>query len=134
METKKCKYCYLMIPKSAKDCPNCKRRSKSHNVLILGLIIFAFLVYIFISAITPVFVSSDEYNQIEQGMFYEQVVDIIGSFGILDSETEGYGVRYEIYSWHTLFGGHVLIMFKTEKLQQSHNPVSFDKERRIYYV
>ena len=40
IETKKCKYCQVDIPKKAKICPNCKKK-QSHNVMwiIIGIVV-----------------------------------------------------------------------------------------------
>lgn len=46
-------------------------------------------------------ISLDEFNQIQTGMSYQQVVDIIGSEGTVLSETDIGGAEYKttIYTW-----------------------------------
>lgn len=42
----------------------------------------------------------DEYNRIETGMSYDEVVDIIGSKGELSNKSEFNGYTIEIYTWY----------------------------------
>ncbi len=48
IETKKCKYCQVDIPKKAKICPNCKKK-QSHNVMwiIIGIVVLFIFVGLF---------------------------------------------------------------------------------------
>lgn len=46
------------------------------------------------------YITMDEYNQIETGMSYDEVVDIIGSKGELSTKSESNGYTIEIYTWY----------------------------------
>ena len=45
-------------------------------------------------------VTLEKFNKIKTGMTYEQVVEIIGEEGTLDSETELMNVKTQIYHWY----------------------------------
>lgn len=109
-----CKTCGAEIAKSAKVCPNCGATQKKRHVvlgivlLIIGLIMFAAAISIFDtspskeSATNKPTISMAEFNAIETGMTYAEVVEIIGSEGEVLSEVDvGIGEEYKttIYMW-----------------------------------
>lgn len=113
-ETKKCKYCQTDIPKKAKVCPNCKKNLKSHGCLA-GVSIFLCVIVacIFIAALsgskdeisediseaTAELITLDEFNTIQNGMSYEEVVEIIGSEGEASSTATVGDITTSIYMW-----------------------------------
>lgn len=113
--TKICKFCQTEIPKKAKVCPNCKRSLNSHGCLI-GVL--AFLVVMGGGAAATInlnsgiqksisgvsndseYITKDEFNQIDSGMTYDEVKEIVGSDGTLTSSTSMNGITIEIYTWY----------------------------------
>lgn len=114
-QTKKCKFCQSEIDKKAKVCPVCKRTLKGHGCLVsilvfiiicCGSIVFALQMDSFTQkSISGVdneseYITLEEYNQIETGMTYEQVVEIIGSSGTLSTESNVADINTKIYTWY----------------------------------
>lgn len=113
-ETKKCKYCQTDIPKKAKVCPNCKKNLKSHGCLAgVSIFLCVIVVCIFIAALsgskdeisadlseaTAELITLDEFNTIQNGMSYEEVVEIIGSEGEASSTATVGDITTSIYMW-----------------------------------
>lgn len=118
-KTKKCKFCQMDIPKKAKVCPNCKRNLNSGGgclAVVISIFVFFGLCVIGIgnfvgenSAIQRTvsgtsddseYITMEEYNQIETGMSYEQVKEIIGSAGEVSSQVESGGYKIVIITWY----------------------------------
>lgn len=114
-EMKKCKYCQSEIDKKAKVCPVCKRSLKGHGCLIailvfiivicgtvFGTLSFNASVQKEISGVSEdsEYITLDEYNQIQAGMTYEQVVEIVGSEGNPTVQSDGAGTSYQMYTWY----------------------------------
>lgn len=114
-EMKKCKYCQSEIDKKAKVCPVCKRSLKGHGCLIailvfiivicgtvFGTLSFNASVQKEISGVSEdsEYITLDEYNQIQSGMTYEQVVEIVGSEGNPTVQSDGAGTSYQMYTWY----------------------------------
>ena len=115
---KKCRFCQTDIPKSAKVCPNCKRALKGSGclfgilavVFLIGIIIVGILVFVgqndFIQkSVSGVsddseYITMDEYNQIETGMSYEEIKEIVGSDGEITSQAESNGIKIVIITWY----------------------------------
>lgn len=112
---KKCKYCQSEIDKKAKVCPVCKRSLKGHGCLIailvfiivicgtvFGTLSFNASVQKEISGVSEdsEYITLDEYNQIQSGMTYEQVVEIVGSEGNPTVQSDGAGTSYQMYTWY----------------------------------
>lgn len=112
---KKCKYCQSEIDKKAKVCPVCKRSLKGHGCLIailvfiivicgtvFGTLSFNASVQKEISGVSEdsEYITLDEYNQIQAGMTYEQVVEIVGSEGNPTVQSDGAGTSYQMYTWY----------------------------------
>lgn len=118
MSIKQCKYCKIEIDSKAKVCPNCKRTLKGHGCLvaIASFIIFIGIIVVVIFnsigidssiqkkisgvADNSEYISLEEYNQIETGMTYEEVVEIVGSKGTISSQTEANGISIIIITWY----------------------------------
>ena len=114
-ETKKCKYCQSEIDKKAKVCPVCKRSLKGHGCLVA---VVAAIVVIGggvvgttammdaaqreLSGVSSEseYITLDEFNQIQSGMSYEQVVEIVGSEGSPTVQSDGAGTSYQMYTWY----------------------------------
>ena len=113
-ETKKCKYCQTDIPKKAKVCPKNKKNLKSHGCLAgVSIFLCVIVVCIFIAALsgskdeisedlseaTAELITLDEFNTIQNGMSYEEVVEIIGSEGEASSTATVGDITTSIYMW-----------------------------------
>lgn len=64
-------------------------------------------------------VTKEEFDAVESGMTYEEVVEIIGFEGELNSQADiGMGSKYitEIYSWSNLFGSNMNVTFQGGKV------------------
>lgn len=112
---KKCKYCQVDIPRKAKVCPNCKRTLKSHGCL-MSILVFVVIVcggvaftlnlndsvQKSISGVSDEseYITMEEYNQIETGMSYDNVKEIVGSAGEISSQVETNGVKVVIVTWY----------------------------------
>ncbi len=105
---KKCKYCKSEIDEQAKICPNCRKKQKSSaGRIILGIII-AFLGIGVLANISgnnenqdnKCYITLEKFNKIENGMTYDQVKEIIGCDGTVNSETEVSNIKMTIYSWY----------------------------------
>lgn len=61
-------------------------------------------------------ISLEEFNSIENGMTYDQVVEIIGGEGVVQSEVGGEGEQFHtiMYSWdgETGFGANASVTFQ----------------------
>ena len=119
-KTKRCKFCQTEIPAKASVCPNCKRTLNSGGGCIVAFLVFFCLViggfYIAINLsdfmdeqiqqnVSGVsneseYITMQEYNQIQSGMTYEEVKEIIGSNGELTSRVDTNGIVVEMYTWY----------------------------------
>lgn len=128
---KKCKYCQTDIPKKAKVCPNCKRTLKGGGC---GCLVFVLTFIIFIvGGIAMVinmnsgiqksasgvsneseYMTMEEYNKIDTGMKYEEVVEIVGSSGESMSKSETNGIVIEMFTWYGngIAGSNANVTFK----------------------
>lgn len=83
---KKCKYCMSEIDDKAKICPHCgKRQKRSVIKTILSCIFLLFAVLVIIAIATggsdkdeTGIMTMDKFNAIQNGMTYEEVVEIVG--------------------------------------------------------
>ncbi len=143
--TKPCKHCKLMIPKSAKVCPYCRKKQK-HTALGIMLLVFG-LIGLSVScsrmlgdsetitnasiqnqakvteslnsenSIDNGYATLDKFNQIETNMAYEEVVDIMGSEGTIMSESEVMGIKSTMYYWYAENGiANMNIMVQNNKV------------------
>lgn len=128
----KCKTCGKEIAKSAKTCPYCGAKRKGHPVLGVFLAIFGIM--LFMAGIGgaaggssasqepnadphPEYITNDEYDAIETGMTYEQVVEIVGGEGELTSESEVMGVVTKMVFWKAdPYGANASVTFQDGKV------------------
>lgn len=105
---KNCKDCGKEVSKSAKTCPNCGRRLKKFGILRVLLGIFVIFVAMGILASLgsetedsdKCYISLAEFNKIENGMSYDQVKEIVGCEGTVNSDTQVMDTKMTIYSWY----------------------------------
>lgn len=115
--TKICKYCKTKIDKKAKICPNC-RKTQNFSIfrVIAGVVIGLFIIiyiesyyfssiparmnYTYTSSSSDDYISLSEFNEIENGMSYEEVKEIVGSEGTIMSETNIGNTNTIIYYWY----------------------------------
>lgn len=140
--TKTCKHCKSIIPKGAKVCPYCRKKQGGKGKIIL----IAVIVIIVLAAIgsgnssssstdtsnTNTGVAStenntieketsgiteEEFDSIETGMTYDEVVAIIGEDGTNISESEVAGINTVIYEWTSSeIWGNANITFQNGKV------------------
>ena len=116
---KKCKYCQTEIDKKAKICPHCHKKQTNIFIRILQVFLGFMVVCIGIGVVASsgnssnsknsdnttsdkeeCYITLEEFNQIESGMTYEQVRDIVGCEGTVNSDTEVMDSKMTIYSWY----------------------------------
>ena len=135
--TKICKHCKTVIPKNAKVCPNC-RKKQSNTLIWIILIVFILVIIAIVGAGTDSNsgnkatssipstqvqekeisgLTEEKYNSIEQGMSYDEVVDIIGEEGTNAAESEYAGIKTVVYEWNAADGwGNASITFQDDKV------------------
>lgn len=105
-KVKKCKYCQSEIDKKAKVCPVCNRPLKNHGCLISIIVLLFIVAGVFGIATTftqpanDEYITLEEYNQIQAGMTYEEVQEIVGSPGTISADSTVAGVRTVIVTWY----------------------------------
>ena len=124
----------------ASVCPNCKRTLKSHGCLISFLIVLTVFI---VAAVTIAwiilgaknqndiiqqsvsgvseeseYITMEEYNQIESGMSYDQVKEIVGSPGEISSEVNSNGYHIMIVTWYGngLAGSNANVTFTNDEV------------------
>jgi len=147
MAMKKCKECGKEISSKAKACPNCgavlKKKTSLVTYLVAGFFVLVFIGLILsliddgsttstksgagyqMPSIGSQIVTFAEYNQIENGMSYRQVVGIIGAEGEEMSRNKIEGVpgvvettETVMYQWKNNNGSNMNAMFQNDKLMQ----------------
>lgn len=103
--TKKCKFCCSEIDSKAKVCPVCGRAQKGHGCLVVTLLAivvmsFSSMVLTFTPPQNDEYITLDEYNQIQAGMTYEEVREIVGSAGTVSAETSMAGIHTFMVTWY----------------------------------
>lgn len=98
------------IPKKAKVCPVCKMKQKNPIITIIGILLLVFGLIEIISGAeitpseesneNPPYITMDEFNAIQTGMSYEEVIEIIGSDGTASSEVSLGDITTKIYIWY----------------------------------
>lgn len=85
-------------------------------VVCIGLVVLAGCAE---KTIPDTYITMAEYQEIEMGMTYEEVCEIIGSEGELGSAVDfGAGSEYvtEMYTWYSVSGGAASITFQGGKV------------------
>lgn len=59
-------------------------------------------------------ITLEQFNQIQTGMTYDQVKQILGSEGRLSTQTEIMGIRSSLYTWMNSGGSNIVITFGSE--------------------
>ena len=135
MSMKICTECGTEISNSAKVCPKCGKNQKNFfqkHIILTSLIIFASIGIIVsngetaqnnteTSSITNIQkqekVTLEKFNQIQTGMTYQQVVDIIGEEGTLSTESSFGNQTMQIYYWYASNGiSNTTISFSNGKV------------------
>lgn len=109
---KKCKYCQTEINKKAKICPQCHKNQANPFFITLRIILGIIIVLIGIGGIVGAgsdskendedecYITLEEFNKIENGMTYDQVKNIVGCEGTVNSDTEVENFKMTVYSWY----------------------------------
>ena len=105
---KKCKYCQTEINSKAKICPHCHKKQTNPAIRVIGIIIIIIGIIAIVSGMGDTdsskedkcYITLAEFNEIKNGMTYEQVKDIVGCDGTVNSDTEVMGSKMTIYSWY----------------------------------
>jgi len=131
---KLCRYCRREIDKKASHCPFCGKRQPGSRVLIIIITIIFVLVLMGIlsssdsdntsstediieEATGTAIITIEEYNQIKDGMSVDEVVEIVGGDGTIQSSSEMVGIKTEIYIWYgDKPGSDALITFSDGKV------------------
>ena len=123
---KKCKYCQSEIDEKAKICPNCRKKQKPH---IIRWIILAVCSLLIVSCFfgeesiqkdenEKCYATLEKFNQIENGMTYQEVKNIIGCDGTLSSDVgdeESYNLK--TYYWYGKDNiSNMVLMFENDVL------------------
>ena len=99
------------IDSRAKICPQCHKRQSHLLESVLGGILLIMIISITILLVImedstknnvedKCYITLEEFNQIQNGMTYTQVKEIVGCDGVVNSDTELMGSRMTIYSWY----------------------------------
>ena len=122
---KKCIHCQTEIDDKAKVCPQCRREQESSAVriffgVVIGLLILGIWGYNYLTSgidEDKCYITLSEFNRIENGMSYEQVKEIVGCEGTVNSDTEIMETRMTIYSWYGIDGiSNANITIQNDKL------------------
>ena len=140
----KCKECGKDVSTEAESCPNCgavlKKKKGNTNYVLTGILILIVLVVIGtlinknttkpeagfkIPAIGNQIITFDEYQQIQNGMSYRGVVQIIGNEGeeLSRNTIDGVpgvmeSVETIMYQWVNNNGSNMNAIFQNDKLMQ----------------
>lgn len=126
MAISKCSECKGTISTKAKVCPNCgaDQRNWIRRHPIFSIILFLLVIGI-LNNITKTGEQTDyklitlsEFNKIETGMSYFEVIDIIGSEGTVLSENEIGGFRTVMYQFKGSGVGNASVMIQNGKVTQ----------------
>lgn len=138
-----CKDCGKEISKKAATCPGCGSPvNKKLEIRLSGILGAAFFVFIFITvysyisftgkssslilhSVNQQIVTFSEYQRIENGMSYHQVVEIIGAQGQESSRNHMDGapgvmdaIETVMYQWINPNGSNMNAIFQNDKLMQ----------------
>ena len=132
MSMKICKECGTEVSRRAKICPHCGKKLKSSAFRIfIGILILLMGIGIIASSgenntsqtnantieIQQQKITLEKFNRLENGMTYEQVVNIIGEEGTLSTESSYGKESFKIYYWKAANGiSNATISFSNGKL------------------
>lgn len=145
MALKKCKDCGAEISKSAKVCPQCGKSQRMPVWLRAILIIFLLMIMVAAAASNNsdntstvnsnnVFESKSQsgvatleiFNQVEIGMSYEEVVQLVGAEGTLSTESGYANQTMKVYYWYSSNGiSNMTISFMNGKVSAK-NQIGLD--------
>jgi hypothetical protein len=112
--TIKCTFCNAIIPVKTKVCPICKRKlfALKYQKVFLFFMAISITSGIAMSGVNmlvkksvsdvnnpSLHISMDEFNQIETGMSYEQVKNLVGCEGRVMSTSSHPGYTITVYTW-----------------------------------
>ena len=89
-----------------------KKMSTKKLIIIIAVIVVVAVVGIIVANMLTI--TKAEYDKIEVGMSYEEVVKIIGCDGELTDESEE--LNSKVYAWRGLGGGHAEFLFLDGKV------------------
>lgn len=107
--SKKCKYCMSKIDNKARICPHCRKHQGSSVLrafvgVIIGLFILGVMSYNYLHNFdtddTKCSITLSEFNRIENGMSYDDLVEIIGCNGTLSTESSYGDSTMKVYYWY----------------------------------
>ena len=102
--------------------PKQVQKNNFKKTLIINLITFTVTIAVLLGAffIFKGDITLAEYNQIEEGMTYEEVCEIIGADGERDAESSFGGYSAEVYTWkgtlHFITGANAVITFSNGRV------------------
>lgn len=127
-----CKDCGAEVSKSAKNCPKCGAKlKKAHPIIIIIGIIIIIIGCVMLAkdtssptnttnstqTVQSSAMTLDKFNQIQTGMTYQQVVDIVGAEGTLSTESSYGSASMKIYYWYGSDGiSNAAISFENGKV------------------
>lgn len=132
--TKQCKFCKSEIDPKAKVCPVCKRAQKKGHGCLISILVFIIIICGGIATAINLndsvqqsvsgvkddseYITLEEYNQIDTGMTYEQVTEIIGSKGTVTSQSESNGYKIVLITWYGngVAGSNANVTFTNDKV------------------
>jgi len=105
---KKCRYCQTEIDIKAKICPQCRKNQTNPVFRTIGIIMIIIGIMALVSSLSDLgnadenecYITLAEFNEIQSGMTYDQVKEIVGCDGTVNSDTEVMGSKMTIYSWY----------------------------------
>lgn len=135
-KTKKCKFCQTEIPAKASVCPNCKRTLSKGNGCLLTIAAAVIVLAVFVLCVNNGFselgkeisrdvdeqqkekITMSEFNQIENGMSYDDVKEIVGSSGEVTAESGSGEYHIMIITWYgnKTTGANANVTFTNDKV------------------
>lgn len=113
---KRCKHCQSEIDDKAKICPVCKKSQKNGTLKFIRIFVGVIIAFIGIGMIfgagnsdekeeeNACYATLEKFNQIQNGMTYKEVTDIIGCEGTLSTESSYGNSSMAIYYWYAKNG------------------------------
>lgn len=109
---KKCVRCQTEMKQTQLICPNCKKYQ--HPIIgIFGVLIIILSITAWFNSLQELtnssslsnddekcYISLKEFNEIQTGMSYDEIKNIVGCEGTINSQTEYMEIKMTIYSWY----------------------------------